>query len=721
MWPAPTRLDWTRPCLIRWQRNFDDAVQLARRTGRPLLICVNMDGEIASEHYAGVRYRDPAIAALYEPYVTVIASVYRHTPRDHQEDGTRIPCPRFGTVTCGEHISIEPGLFERYFEGERVAPRHIALELDQGETFDVYYALDTASVFRTIEETIRNRPTPPLTEDRGDLTPVALLDSTDSADRETVETAFASGDRLLRRRVLEKLRALPDLNPLALVRLALSGGDATERALALEILARDTSVGAVDLIALALRQGVDGAREQELLVALDRLAAILPRAATLARAYRGLAASAGAGEGSSGLDPAAWQAKDRGHGPALATNATLTARLQYRAQAIGSKAEPHPDAMPSEEEAEDRLDLAEAFLELALHPDTANRSAELMLKDAVRLALEARAGGATPWRVSTTLCLAYDWEGRDEQATSEALRAAPDLPDDTSGPGVAKVLTLFATARRTELLAALRDGSPWDPSWLADAHGAFEVLVRLGEGTEELALAHHGLLYRLGATGEAARVLDGAIARFPASWDLHARLRSRLVNEKSLDGLNGLEATYERLLANEGAAPVLAWYAGYSSMVAAEFHRRAASADPARAAAAARAYVRAIAHLESSIANGGATPSAANHYIALALAGRAKLALEANDLDASLAHIHASFIRHPAAAGDLDGLNDSPVSIARMLLARLDAADMLEQSQRLSDALKALPPEELLPPAFEVRRLPRRRPNGPGRGPGGRR
>lgn len=44
----------------------------------------------------------------------VIASVYRHTPRDHDERGQRIPCPRFGSVTCGEHIAIEPLLFDKF-------------------------------------------------------------------------------------------------------------------------------------------------------------------------------------------------------------------------------------------------------------------------------------------------------------------------------------------------------------------------------------------------------------------------------------------------------------------------------------------------------------------------------------------------------------------------------------------------------------------------------
>src|SRR5882724_6064360 len=113
LWPAPTADDWKKPVLVQWQRSFDDAVAVARATGKPILACVNMDGEPASEHYAGVRYRQPDIARLYEPYVCVIASVYRHNPRDYDDEGHRIPCPRFGGVTCGEHIAIESLLYDK--------------------------------------------------------------------------------------------------------------------------------------------------------------------------------------------------------------------------------------------------------------------------------------------------------------------------------------------------------------------------------------------------------------------------------------------------------------------------------------------------------------------------------------------------------------------------------------------------------------------------------
>src|SRR5262245_60240628 len=167
-WPAPTAEDWEKPCLVTFQRTWEDALAVARETKKPILVCVNMDGEIASEHYAGKRYREPEKAALYSPYVCVIASVYRHTPRDHDEQGRRILCPRFGSVTCGEHIAIEPMLYEQFMDGRRIAPRHIGVELerDGAELYDVYYAFDTDSVFQAIRAGAADRPPPLVRGDR---------------------------------------------------------------------------------------------------------------------------------------------------------------------------------------------------------------------------------------------------------------------------------------------------------------------------------------------------------------------------------------------------------------------------------------------------------------------------------------------------------------------------------------------------------------------------
>ena len=68
MWFAPTTEDWKKPVLITFQRSWDDALEVAVETGKAILICVNMDGEIASEHHAGIRYRIPEIARIHTPF-----------------------------------------------------------------------------------------------------------------------------------------------------------------------------------------------------------------------------------------------------------------------------------------------------------------------------------------------------------------------------------------------------------------------------------------------------------------------------------------------------------------------------------------------------------------------------------------------------------------------------------------------------------------------------
>src|SRR5262245_47109299 len=164
----------------------------AREKHEPILVAVNMDGEIASEHWAGVRYRDPETAALLSRYACVVASVYRHTPRDYDEQGRRVECPRFGTVTCGEHIEAEREPYEKYFDGQRISPRHIVLDDRGTETYDVYYSWDTATVVTTFVKGAEGwpEPTPIMEQTLTDLTQSARVE-----DRQALEQAYAEGDR----------------------------------------------------------------------------------------------------------------------------------------------------------------------------------------------------------------------------------------------------------------------------------------------------------------------------------------------------------------------------------------------------------------------------------------------------------------------------------------------------------------------------------------------
>jgi len=687
-WPAPTAEDWARPCLVTWQRTFEDALAVSKESERPILICVNMDGEIASEHYAGIRYRQPDIAALYEPYVCVIASVYRHSPRDFDEDGQRIPCPRFGTVTCGEHIAIEPGLFEGFFEDQRVAPRHIMVELDAAEVYDVYYALDTASVFETIKKGIAEREIVPPDEVDHDRPLLERVASRDVEDRVAVETAYTEGDRDLRRSLMQAAAVHAAAAPNGLLRLAVYDMDLEMNRLARQALARSSDPSAVDLIVDALRVPMAAEEREALVAALERLGESSPRARSFATVFRGLARRSGT------VDVEQWS--------------TAFSSVEAPAPAVDAYAKEARLAAASEESAtrpEDagvQLGVAEASLALAVDPRTAfslgvdsrtsSRYALLRLEDARRAAQRAAELGASGWRLEAVLALSAFYLGDLDEAYARAEAAMSDLPAGEVGWNAMAVLTLFAQARQRAIADAVRDRSEWPPEWMTDVNAAYSVLASHPLGTDQQVVAHYDFLKWFGAA-EAARVLDAGLERFPESWLLHDRLRGRILREQ---GVAGLEPAYEAMLAEVDASPNLEWFAGYTSIVAAEYHRRQGDDAAARAA-----YERAIVHYERSIEANPLNRESADHYVALALAARARLALERGDHEQALSEILASFERRPAAAASLDGLNFSPVGTAQMLLARLAESERTDLAERLQAALDELDPDLLELPEFE--------------------
>ena len=136
---------------IHWQRSLDDALAIAEAEGRPLLLAVNMDGESACERIVREVYKDPAFVERTRGAVCLVSSVFRHTPRDHDDEGARVECPRLGEVTCGEHIALEPLLYDRFLGGDRVAPRH-ALVTTEGEVvFDLTLLWDFADIARALD------------------------------------------------------------------------------------------------------------------------------------------------------------------------------------------------------------------------------------------------------------------------------------------------------------------------------------------------------------------------------------------------------------------------------------------------------------------------------------------------------------------------------------------------------------------------------------------
>ena len=455
MWYAPTADDWAKPVQIRWQRTWADAVAVAEETGKPILVCVNMDGEIASEHYAGVRYRDPKIGKLYEPYICVIASVYRHTPSDYDEAGNRVECPRFHGVTCGEHIAMEPIVYDQFLDGTRVAPRHIMVELDGSETYDVYYAWDTDSVFRAIREGIENRerePNPP----RGDRSLLDKVASRDSADREEVEAAYLSGDPDLKSALLQAALDNPDAEQTGLLRLALYDLDENLNKMARVGLSNTNSTKSIDLILEALRGVMPEDERSALVAALQRLGEQDVRARTLANVQQGL------GGDTAAVDAGSWNTALQGaEYPPPPSADQIDAKMNAVDDAI--------NAAPADPAVQ--LQAAVAALEfavapstaarLARNPATAERFSRAYFQDAYDAALEAERLGAQSWELDAVIAITAFGTGATETAYSRAEKAAAALPPgDVSWNGMA-VLDIFADGRRRAISNAVRDKQPW--------------------------------------------------------------------------------------------------------------------------------------------------------------------------------------------------------------------------------------------------------------------
>ncbi|MBL8724737.1 MAG: hypothetical protein JNK49_11860 [Planctomycetes bacterium] len=670
MWYAPTAADWAKPVQIRWQRTWQDAVALARAEQRPILVCVNMDGEIASEHYAGVRYRDPEIAKLYTPYVCVVASVFRHNPRDYDDQGRRIECPRFGGCTCGEHIALEPLVYAKFLDGQRVAPRHIMVEVGDGDAvakkFDVYYAFDTKSVFAAIQDGIAQRSQPVRPVVRGDRSLLERVQSPDSADREAVEQAFASGSPQQQQALLAAADQLGAAAPVELLRLALHGLDPAAAAKARGLLAQSTAPGADELLGEALRAPLSSEQKQPLVAALERLGATSPRARALAVVHQGL------GKPSAAVDPAAWQRALVGGG-------------SYAAVA-GAAAEPQAAA------DEDPLAAAETSL-IALRNQPGARQRRLLRLDAEAAAARAAERDAANPRLVAVQALLAAERGAMPEAYALAERAARALPPDAGSPLAAAVLFLFAEARQEAIVAAHRQKQTWPPEWLADVHATYEVLARHPHGTAQHVGHHYDFLAWFGGADAAQAALEAGLQRFPTAAPLHERLRTSLLRQR---GVDALESTYERLLQAPGAdQPALSHFAGYAALVAAEHHRRRGNASAALAA-----YARAEQRLAAAAADPGQAASSA-HFTAIACFGVARVHFENGEFDRSLAALCRGFTTCPEATPALDGLNLSGADTARMLVQKLDALGQTEALARLRAAMASLDPELLRLPDYE--------------------
>jgi len=552
-------------------------------------------------------------------------------------------------------------------------------ELSGGEQYDVYYAFDTKSVFVAVEEGITKREPVEPEVNRGDRSVFERVASRGTLDRAEVEAAYRSGDRVVRRTLLKSAATYRDVPQVDLLRLALFGDDPELRQIAWGVLLENPTPAAVSLIGDVLDLPLDKTDREALVAALEGLADVSPHARTLAAVHKGL------GAGSDTVDSERWTTALE-YAAAQARPRDPSVRLEEGEAKIQTA---DPDALVA---------MAEGYLSLAAHPAAEEDYSKLLFADARAAALEAETRGASGWRVAAVKALSAYYLGEREVAYALAEDAAGGLPEDADSWSAAATLGLFAEVRQRDIANAANSKQPWPSEWLADLNGAYEVLSSHPHGTDLHAANHYDFLFALKAYRDADGALQRGMDRFSDSQSLHARLRRQLLFRRGVSGLNSLEATYEEMLREEDASPNLPWFAGYASIVAAEYMRR--RSDDAEALLA---YDRGIAHFEDSVVSNPANGPSAAHYVALCLGGQARIVFEAGEDARAVELILASFGRSPDAASSLDGLNLSTVDTAKMVRSRLTESEDEATLAKLQAGLDALDPKHLELPAYEGR------------------
>lgn len=650
--PAPVP-----PARIAWQRSLQDALAVQQRTGLPLLIAVNMDGEAFNDRFASTTYKDPAFIAATNGYVCVIASPNRHTERDYDALGNRVECPRLGGCTCSEHVNIEPDLFARYFGGKRNAPRHVGVSKDGKILFDRYLdnsmqtAVDAIHKHRGNAPALHLQPTDDLDE---------LFTRHDAMARGLLERRYREGDEPIRVQLLERAATATN-QPNDLLRMGLH--DPNRRLVGLAALALAEVGGKDALIDIedALARIDDRDLQSRLLRRLQELGRNDPAAARLAAHFTTEAARVAAPFGNEWQD-APWQ-QDR---------AGIEAELDRSEAALRQ----HPD----DDALRLRLATAQAAYAMLLAVD-ADSTTEFWFADAARNAAKVRADALAAEAQAITAIAA--WYRNDSAAAATAAAAAQQHVRSTRQPDawlagtfldVLVQLTAQAAYGRAEGQSERNLGAE-----VARTRALLDLLAARGAGSERGLLTGIGLLEYAGLRAEAQQRLAALAVRLPASTAVHERWRNRLLVDLGAEGMrhriaNAVQSSPDRATAQ--------WFAGFAALVAAERH----TSDERRIEAG-NAYDDAIERFIESAALNADYADTANHYAVLALAGRAWIRhLRGRDGDAVADLLRAAALR-PASMDLDDGLQRKPRGIAGRLRAALVAAGKQELADRLAPVL----------------------------------
>jgi len=125
---------------VHWEKDYAAAFASAEERNVPVLLCFNMDGESASDSTAARIYRDPEFVERSRDFICLIASAAKH-------EGA--PCPRFGGLTCDEHLKVEIAASEEFVGRDTViSPQHVLISPKRNVLARKAYQAGKAEIFK---------------------------------------------------------------------------------------------------------------------------------------------------------------------------------------------------------------------------------------------------------------------------------------------------------------------------------------------------------------------------------------------------------------------------------------------------------------------------------------------------------------------------------------------------------------------------------------------
>ena len=624
-----------RPTVV-WQRSLEDALAEQKRTGLPLLLAVNTQGEVFNDRFAGTTYHDPAFLASTRGYICVVASPDRHTERDYDALGNRVECPRFPGCTCSEHINIEPQLYERWFSGTRAAPRHIGVSTAGKVMFDRF--LDN-SMQLAIDAIRDNRAEPDEVMLAVPTTVAELLTRRDAPSRRALEDRYRSSDDLHR---IELLRSAGDAGnePFDLLRMGLrSANDEVFLAAAASLAKVATTAALIDLEDALARVEDPGVRDR-LVARLGELGRTDPAAARLHSHFDRDPDARLPQPWRNAWQRAAFDGNDR---------ASIEAELD-RCEARLRNA---PD------DAATRLQHATAQAALGLWlANTGGKNVELWLSDAERSAARVKDEALAAEAAAVTAIAA--WHKADPAAAAKAIALAFATANSERSPDAWLARSLLAvvvqsTAQTAYAKAQADDKASLRPE-LIRTQLVLDMLSAREVVDEPTSLAGLGLLEFAGRRFDARVGLQRLVLKAPASAQAHERWRTRLLVDL---GAEAMRAAYGEFVAQASDVATAEWFGGYAAVVAGEQHTR-----DQRSAEAIAAYGEAVTRFTRSATANADFADSAHHFTVLALAGRAELQHAAGRDEAAVTDLLRAAALRPQSLDADDGLQRKPRGIA---------------------------------------------------------